>query len=304
MQLTVRNLLAFFVADALLISGSVRKAVKKVLNEKVILSIYCHDPGKPFFESSIRWLKKRGFRFISVNELAAIIAGDIDFPKGAVIVTADDGWRNNKGSIVAVANKYKIPLTIFVSTDPVSTGDAYWWSYISRAKEAGLTGYSLAELKKVDNNERIKAVQEVKMKMPLQREAFTVKELRDIMKTDLISIQSHTVSHPILTQCSDEKAWYEINQSKKIIENWFEKKVFSFAYPNGNYSSREIAYLSDSGYQLAFTTRDNYITPGNVSEKFTLPRVDLIESVSFAENICRITGVWFKKRDQINSLFK
>lgn len=304
MQFTVRNILASFVADMLILTGSVRRAAKKALNDEVILSLYCHDPQKEFFEACVRWLKKNGFTFISVIELAAVLDGKMDFPKGAVLITVDDGWRNNKNNIVSVAQKYQIPVTIFVSTDPVSTGDAYWWSYVSRAREAGLTTYSVEELKKVDNTERLKVVQMIKAVMPMRREAFTVRELQDLLNTNLVTIQSHTITHPILPKCSDKKSFLEISGSKKILETWFGNKVFSFAYPNGNFSVREIQYLKDAGYEMAFSTKENQITPGNINEKYTLPRVDLMDSVSFAENICRMTGVWFKKREQINALFR
>lgn len=304
MPLTIRNSLAFLMAKVLLISGSVRKAVKKALTEQIILSLYCHNPSEIFFDASIQWLQKRGFRFISVNDLAAISAGEMDFPRGAVIVTVDDGWRDNKKSIVAIANKYKIPVTIFVSTEPVSSGDAYWWSYVTRANRLGLIDQSVEALKKVNNKERLRIMEMVKSRMPLQREAFTIKELREIAQTGLVSIESHTVTHPILTKCTDQEAWFEINESKKILEGWLGTKIIGFAYPNGNFSEREIQYLNNSGYELAFTTRDNYITPDNISATYTLPRVDLIEEISFAENVCRMTGVWFKKREQLNILLK
>ncbi len=90
MPLTIRNSLAYLMAEILLISGSVRKAVKKALTEKIILSLYCHNPSEFFFDASIKWLQRNGFQFISVNDLVAISAGKMEFPKGAVIVKVDN----------------------------------------------------------------------------------------------------------------------------------------------------------------------------------------------------------------------
>ncbi len=302
MQFTIRNILAYCFADALFLSGSVNRAVKKALNKPVILSLYTHNPDRDFFESTINWLKKNGFRFISVNELAAVIAGETEFPKGAVIVTVDDGWKENKTNVIAIAEKYKIPITIFISTEPVLFGSAYWWSIISTAHKAGLTNRSVADLKRVGNDERVHEVQRVSAKLNLGREALTIKQLREITRTDLVNIESHTVTHPILNNCSDHKSWQEIHDSKKTLENWLNKPIIGFAYPNGDFSDREINYLRDSGYQLAFTTKDDYITPDNINARYALPRTDMIESISFAEHLCRVTGVWFDKKAQLKSL--
>ena len=68
-----------------------------------------------------------------------------------------------------------------------------------------------------------------------------------------------------------------------------------FAYPNGSFSDREKEILMDSGYQLGFTTEPVYITPENIAQKYSLPRFDVLENISFTENLCRMTGIWFYK---------
>lgn len=299
MLLTARNIFASMLANSLLMTGALRRSRKRALSAPIIISMYCHDPRPRFFERTVKWLLKKGFHFISVHELAAIAMGEVAFPKGAVILTVDDGWRNNRKSIVSVANRYRIPVTIFVSTEPVITGNAYWWSYISRARSAGMPTPTIEALKKVPNDERVKIVESVKPAIPIGRQAFTIKELREISRPGFVSIESHTITHPILTMCSDQKARIEIVQSKKAIESWLNKKIIAFAYPNGDFSDREISYLQDSGYQLAFTTSDGQITPENINDQFRLPRVDIIDTISFSENLCRITGLWFDLKNKL-----
>jgi hypothetical protein len=83
-----------------------------------------------------------------------------------------------------------------------------------------------------------------------------------------------------------------------------EKEIDTFSYPNGDFTDREINYLGRAGYKLGFTTINNYITPENIHDHFTLPRTDLVETISFAENICRITGVWFVQKRLFNKSIK
>lgn len=299
MRYSIRNILAFFVSRLLIFSGPLKRLKKKVFNGEIILSIYCHNPSKLLFENCVCWLQKNGFRFISVDELYQISSGETPFPRGAIILTVDDGWRNNKENISEVANKYEIPVTIFVSTEPVETGNAFWWSYISKGNEIGIIKSQVGELKKVPNDDRLKLVELAKVNLKLDREALTREELTGISETKFVSIGSHTVTHPILTKCSDEMALFEIFESRKILEKWLNKNIVHFAYPNGTYSQREMEILKICGYQMAFTTNPKYITRRNISQAYAIPRVDILETVSFSENICRMTGLWFQKKELI-----
>jgi hypothetical protein len=39
------------------------------------------------------------------------------------------------------------------------------------------------------------------------------------------------------------------------------------------------------------------LTAENIKEKYMLPRFEVLKDVSFAENICRMSGVWFRKNN-------
>jgi len=304
MLYSVRNCVAFFIANGFIISGLLKKRIAELLQQQVILSLYTHNPNKRYFEKYIRWLHEKGFKFISMSDLLKIASGEISFPYGAVIITVDDGWKENKLNVVTISRKYNIPITIFVSTDPVLSGNPYWWSCIEIANRLGLIDHTVADLKKMSNDQRLQIVREVQSVIKQNREAFTVDELLKVSKNKLVTIGSHTVNHPILTNCTDQQSLIEICDSKKILSNLLEKNIDTFSYPNGDFSDREINYLKHSGYKLGFTTINNCITPDNIHESFTLPRTDLVETISFAENVCRITGVWFIQKQQFKKIIK
>lgn len=284
------------------LTGHLKAVRKLILDREIILCLCSHNPDKKLFENCVRWLQKKGFTFISVNDLAAIARGETAFPKGAVLITIDDGWKNNKANIVTIANKYRIPVTIFITTEPVATGNAYWWSYINKAHSTGMIGQSASDLKIVTDDVRLQILETVKARLSLKREALTIEELKEIAESRYISFGCHTVTHPILTNCTENKARFEICESGKILEQWVGQKITSFAYPNGDFTTREIKILKEAGYQMAFTTDEKYITPENIRALYTLPRIEIVETFSFAENICRITGIWSKKREQFNFL--
>ncbi len=290
--MSFRNNIGKLLAKTLIRSGIVKNAVKKVQRGDYILSLCFHAPQKDFFESCINWLSAQGFHFISVSELERVIKGEIDFPKGAVVITIDDGWQSNLDNIVPLAVEHKVPVAIFVSTEVVEKGNGYWWSYIMEARKIGLSSESVEFFKTIDNEDRLKIIEETKTKIQINREALTIEQVNEISKSKFVAIGSHSVSHPILPRCSNVESKYEISHSKEIIEEWINKEVKYFAYPNGDYSNREISFLKRFGYTLAFSTEQEYLTKQKLSRPYSLPRFMMVESASFEENICRIVGVW------------
>jgi peptidoglycan/xylan/chitin deacetylase (PgdA/CDA1 family) len=298
MKLSIRNNAAWLMSNFYIITGKINNVKKSAKNGEILLSVYFHNPSKKLFEGCVKWFLKNGFTIISTDELNSIIQNNKPIPSSSVVFTVDDGWKENKENIVAVAEAYKIPVTIFVTTTPVETGDSYWWSYIQKAFDKKLTNHSVGALKLVPNEQRMQELERIKPKVPQNRDALTIDEVNAISKSPFITIGGHTVTHPILTMCNDDKSQYEIVESQKKLENWTNKSVQFFAYPNGNYTQREINVLKSNGFQMAFTTKPEYVTLNSFKSPFEIPRFDVLEDVSFAENIIRMTGVWFEKKKQ------
>ena len=107
-----------------------------------------------------------------------------------------------------------------------------------------------------------------------------------------ITIGGHTVNHPILPNCKDQEARFEIVHCKEVIEGWLGAEIDAFAYPNGSFGEREVEFCRDAGYKIAFANNPGFITQQNLKDKYRIPRVGFLEGASNAENICRMMGVW------------
>jgi poly-beta-1,6-N-acetyl-D-glucosamine N-deacetylase len=291
MKITVRNICSWVIALFLIVFGFVRRARLKAMKGDYIMSLYFHKPSKKEFEKCVRWLKNKGFTFLSPADVLEIIQENLELPKGAIIITVDDGWQTNEANIVEVANKYRIPVTIFVSTEPVEEG-AYWWSYLDVAKKTPLVVPSKATLKRMHNNDRLSIINSIKKYGTIEREALSVEQVKQAADSAYVTIGGHTHSHPILINCEDEDVWEELKISKQKLETWMDKKVEYFAYPNGDYGHREMMMLRDLGYKLAFCSKPQYLTKDRLKHSFELPRFGHLEGASFAENICRMVGIW------------
>ena len=296
MHLNLRNTIAYLYANTLIYSGKVKRSIDAFHSDDFILSIYFHDPSKELFRKTLHWLKAQNVNFISTNELVKIINGELNPKPSSVILTVDDGWKGNKHNVIELAQLHNIPVTIFVSLDPVVRRSPFWWSFVNKQKSKGLGMYGVKELKNMDNNQRLAYLNKFGFSTTIDHEAMTIEDIIEADSFKNIAIESHTISHPILTKCTDSDSEYEIQKSKRLLEDILGRKIMGFAYPNGSHGLREIEYLKKHGYKYAFTTVADYLQIEKINCPYSLPRFEVVEGVSFAENICRMSGVWFRKQ--------
>lgn len=296
MKLSLRNTIAYLYANSLIYTGKVKKSMDAFHSDKFMLSIYFHDPSKELFEKTINWLKAQKVNFISTDELVQVMNGDLKPKHASVVLTVDDGWKGNKRNVIELAQLNNVPITIFVSLDPVIRRSPFWWSFVNKQKSKGFRMYDVKELKKMDNNHRLAYLNTYGFNTTIEHEAMTIDDIIEADGLQNIAIESHTVSHPILTRCTDQDSEYEIHKSKRLLEDILGRKITGFAYPNGSHGIREIKYLKKHGYKYAFTTVPDYLDLKKINCPYSLPRFEVYDEISFAENICRISGVWFRKK--------
>lgn len=303
MNSSLRYFTSFAFSGLLILLGFVKRARSRILSAECILPLYFHNPTAKEFEGCIQWLIAKGFRFLSVAELEGILSKETAFPKGGVVITVDDGWKCNRENVVQIACKYDIPVTIFVSTEPVEYG-IYWWSYVKEAHQKSLDHPPVSILKKLPNKDRLSVVEEIKKQITREREALTVAQIQEISKFKNITIGGHTHSHPILPHCTPAEVVEELSLSKDKLESWTGKEVSYFAYPNGDYTPRDTEILKDLDYRLAFTTRPQFLSPQTSLSRYELPRFAFWENAPFTENICRMVGIWEPIMNKLSGLAK
>jgi peptidoglycan/xylan/chitin deacetylase (PgdA/CDA1 family) len=116
---------------------------------------------------------------------------------------------------------------------------------------------------------------------------MTVNELVNLSGHPLIDIQSHTHSHPILTQLSDKSLDFELKYSKELISQVVNKNITKFSYPNGSYTQREKDCVKKY-YTCAFSTIQSY--PAIGCDLYEIPRIALTND--YWSNLAKIVGAW------------
>jgi peptidoglycan/xylan/chitin deacetylase (PgdA/CDA1 family) len=256
-------------ALVLIASGRVRRARRRAFSGNIITPIYFHNPNRRLFFRCIRWLIKNGYSFISVNDVLELLHRGRKPPNGAVWLSFDDGYKTLLPDVLPTVRKYRIPITLFIPTRIIEFDGFLPW--LHTAKCATLSS---------DNASVQSGV----------RDVLTVAEVKQLASYPEVTIGSHTVSHAITSDLSEEEAVFEFGESKRTVESWTNSDCKCFAYPEGRLDGREQLLLSKLGYDLAATTESAFITPE--TDPYLLPRFNVGDEISLPEAICNMVGAW------------
>ncbi len=283
--------------------GFIRRAKREVFEKGFITGIYFHNPSRNLFEKSVKWLKKNGFNIIDTNTLLKILQKKETAPQGTVWLSLDDGWKDNMTNVVPFAVKNSIPVTFFISTEPVESSGVFWWTLAEEFQNLLPEPYNkdLGGLWKIPENTRAKIIDELREKTrgKHSREAMTIDDVKKIASYDFLTIGSHTVNHVITPNCMDEELRWELEESKKKLEGWTGKTVNTFCFPNADFSGKEETFLRQSGYEMAVVAGNKFITPD--TKIYSVPRFSVGEGY-FAEELCHMFGVWQAVIKKIKSI--
>jgi len=246
----------------------------------------------------------RHFKVVSLESMLDRLTNGSFPPAHEIVLTFDDGLRNNLTVVYPILQELKVPATMFVCPALVESG-AWLWNHEMRCRMQTLAATDLAELrmkllapgtsadaiiewmKTLRLQQRLMAETIVRQATPgfqptnTQHEAFDTMDWDDLRSLDcnLITVGSHTLSHPILTTLSAEELESEILESRRCLEQRLHRKVDFFCYPNGAYDKR--AYqLVQKTYRAAVTTESGVIDGGQGLDLHRLPRIPSAESAA------------------------
>lgn len=118
----------------------------------------------------------------------------------------------------------------------------------------------------------------------------------EMSESGIISIGSHSLSHPWLPDQAEQKLDAEIAGSKRSIESHLRKEVSAFSYPSGGFDKNVRDKVIKAGYRIAVTTN-----PGKKYPKHDLFAMKRLRISDTSDNLFvfwfEITGfyTWIKE---------
>jgi len=240
---------------------------------------------------SFTYLQKK-YNIITLDNFinACKTKDNTNIPKKALIITFDDGLVSNY-KLLPIIKKYNIPVTLFLCASIINTSRHFWY------KHKGLT-QPLSAYKLMSNQKRLQALSKDGFIQDKEYDNFQALSKSQIIEmSEHFNMQAHTKFHPCLPMCDDEEAKEEILGSKQMLENEYGFVINAIAYPNGDYSDRDVKLTKEADYSCAVTVDGGF---NNInSDLFRLKRLSTNDTGNLDELVVKSCGVWSFLRNKL-----
>ncbi|MFN7138690.1 MAG: polysaccharide deacetylase family protein [Limisphaerales bacterium] len=295
----IKSLLASQVHRVALATGfSIRRA-KAAQAGRIIMFHGVGDDSYPVqeFEQHLQFFA-RHFQILSLEAFCDRISSGQKLTS-ELVLTFDDGLRNNFTSAYPLLRRHKLPATFFVC--PALIEQQRWlWNHEARIRlqemepdqvqglieEFRLKSVSGVEpivewMKTLSLKERSRAEQVIRKVNPgfrpsekqrIRCDMMTWDDLRS-MDPELITIGSHTMEHPILSTLEEDILQCELVNSRRLLEDKLNRTVDQFCYPNGAHNA-EVVEAVRQHYRIAVTTEPGLVQSD--SDLIRLPRIGIV----------------------------
>ena len=259
-----------------LLAGSWRLQLDRLLTSRKPVVLLYHGIPKnadgsminqvngAIFEEQIQFLQEH-FELIAPDQLCTE-RGPLQ--RQRVLITFDDGFRNNAEVAAPLLRRYQVPALFFVCNRHATPGKYLWFVYLdclrahfkeSSIKFRGET-YDMSD---ASRNASVQRLQEhlvglrphpeamyraIEEELPPLSQILTADERRDwcdgmseqqvaeLAADPLFEVGIHTVDHPYLTLCEPEEALRQMRENKIWLERVTGKACPTVSYPLGDYN--------------------------------------------------------------------
>lgn len=181
---------------------------------------YACPPAR--FASHLRALKRAGYAAVTPSEVELHLAGSRRLPEKAVLISIDDGFRDNYEHAWPLLREAGMPAIIFLATSHIGGHNA--WMAGDEYPERPMLGWD---------------------------------QVRE-MQSEGIHFGGHTMNHARLSSLSHDQALEELAGCHERLKAELGEAPGWFAYPYGDLDERTPQIVRKAGFDFACTTRSGF----------------------------------------------
>jgi peptidoglycan/xylan/chitin deacetylase (PgdA/CDA1 family) len=244
-----------------------------------------------------------------------------------LVLTFDDGYRDNYTHALALARQWHIPISVYLVPGYIESGAHFWWlegerlvqhAQVSvvvvegRAYQLAIEQERAALIDFIDTRvrsarsvaERERFLASIYTELAVSTDGLSQEEeaalplsweqIVEMEKSGWVSFGAHTMHHPILAYLTDDQeVQQEVEACRSVVERHLGHPVRSFAYPVGqmqHIGEGALEAVKRAGYCWAVTTRYGFNTPQ--SHPHLLRRIEVDVSQHWLVVASEAAGLW------------
>lgn len=236
------------------------------------------------FDQQLTWLRKLA-PVVSLDTLAdQMRTGHL--PRRQVVITFDDGYRDNRYVAAPILRSHGLPATFYLTSGWIGTARRWWWDEVEarllasvqrpgrtfevkRTELARNIHATCSQLRPLHPEERDRRLLEIGAEPPPADPmdlAMSWEEAREMARMGF-TLGAHSMHHPALSALDEQTARVEMLESRRMLEDRLGQPVTHFAYPYDEAMRRRRqvpAFLEriarESGFQTAGTVVADTVT--------------------------------------------
>jgi peptidoglycan/xylan/chitin deacetylase (PgdA/CDA1 family) len=256
-----------------------------------------------FLDAALGLVKARGFDMVDLDTALERIDGPGEAP--FVVLTFDDGYRDNVEHALPVLEKHGAPFAMFVTAGFADRTARLWWveleEAVRRLDRVVLDGALEFSTRSAAEKQRAFAILYRTLRSGPEERLLAVcahlcaragvepsdipadlcldwSNIKQLSAHPLATIGVHTLTHPMLAKHSEAFVRQELTESRARIERAVGKPARHLAYPVGDPTSagpRDFLIAQELGFASAVTTRPGMIFAEHAAHTTALPRVSV-----------------------------
>ena len=281
MRKFIRKAVGWGVATSYVLSGCRRRQLAAYSMNGAVLSVFGHSPRPIVLDSLLGWLVRRGFSFISTDELLSVRDGKRAWEPRMAWLTFDDGWAGFERELLPILERYQVPATIFVAPKETERGKI-WTNSVMGLTSEWHKWYDLHADERYSEVDKVLAENLGKVRQLADKD-----ELRRLSRHPLVTLENHTYTHLSCSHRPVDEVVDEVRKTQGVLTEWTGRTPRLMCYPFGHCTDetdnaiRELGLIPVSSFPGHMTVE----TVGRFRNMFH-------DAMGTQENIGRILEAW------------
>lgn len=253
------------------------------------------------FEKHLEIIGRR-YRVISLQAAVRALREDADLPSCAVVITFDDGYRNNLEVAEPLLRRFGFPATFFVTTGFVDGRARPWWyearALIARSRAPRIpsaSGSMFSIAAEAERRAAAMAWERALLPMPVEERGAALHRLAEacggaadmpygFLQSDQLQtllarghdVQGHGDRHLSWRVETEDALASDLTRAQGLLAEWLGRKPDLFAFPYGHVPRDPgIARRIFAEQRIAGSCTTQFGLAGRTSDVHFLPRLDV-----------------------------